>query len=107
MFPSHDAVVTAVPECGRYPLLDELETSTDAFAAAHPGVEVWPAGASRAFSLADDYDYYEKYGADPAILLTSGTSSDAYAEAAWGCFTLVAEVPYFTSAKIADKRRPA
>ena len=40
MFPSHDAVVTAVPECGRYPLLDELETSTDAFAAAHPGVEV-------------------------------------------------------------------
>lgn len=81
MFPSHDAVVTAVPEYERNPLLDELETSTDAFAAAHPGVEVWPAGASRAFSLADDYDYYEKYGADPAVLLTSGTSSDACAEA--------------------------
>jgi hypothetical protein len=46
MFPSHDAVVTAVPEYERYPLLDELETSTHAFAAAHPGVEVWPAGAS-------------------------------------------------------------
>ena len=40
MFPSHDAVVTAVPECGRYHLLDELETSTDAFAATHWGVEV-------------------------------------------------------------------
>lgn len=288
MFPSHDAVVTAVPDYDRYPLLDELETSTDAFAAGHPGVEVWPAGASRAghpircleipggplqallvgvphpeepvgalllehlvplladglaeelgfgfsvvkvgdpdamrlneawfaepydlagfllrayrppladqfewtfpmeykrygftrplpearavmeavhrrpldlymglhnsyfsgayfylsgedavlqdelaavmaaaglpphcgepeapyletladgvfraFSLTDDYDYYEKYGADPAVLLTSGTSSDAYAETVWGCFTLVAEVPCFTSAKIADKR---
>ncbi len=287
VFPSHDAVVTAVPKYDRYPLLDELETSTDAFTAAHPGVEVWPAGASRdghpircleipggplqalligvphpeepvgallleyllplladglagelgfgfsvvkvgdpdamrlneawfaepydlagfllrayrppladqfewtfpmeykrygftrplpearavmeavhrrpldlymalhnsnfsgayfylssedavlqeelaavmaaaglpphcgepevpyldalsdgvfrAFSLVDDYEYYEKYGADPAVLLTSGTSSDAYAEAVWGCFTLVAEVPYFTSAKIADK----
>jgi len=103
VLPSHDAVVAAVPDYDRYPHLDELETWTDACAAAHPGVEVWPAGASRAFSLADDYDYYEKYGADPAILLTSGTSSDAYAEAAWGCFTLVAEVPYFTSAKIADK----
>jgi len=287
MFPSHDAVVTAVPQYDRYPLLDELETSTDAFAVAHPGVEVWQAGVSRAghpircleisggplqallvgvphpeepvgallleyllplladglaeelgfsfsvvkagdpdamrlneawfaepydlagfllrayrppladqfewtfpmeykrysftrplpeasavmdsvhrrpldlymglhnsnfsgayfylsgedavlqdelaavmaaaglpphcgepevpyldtladgvfhsFSLADDYDYFEKYGADPAVLLTSGTSSDAYAESVWGCFTLVAEVPYFTSAKIADK----
>ena len=288
MFPRHDAVVTAVPDYDRYPLLDELETSTEAFAAGHPGVEVWPAGASRAghpircleipggplqallvgvphpeepvgalllehlvplladglaeelgfgfsvvkvgdpdamrlneawfaepydlagfllrayrppladqfewtfpmeykrygftrplpearavmeavhrrpldlymglhnsyfsgayfylsgedavlqdelaavmaaaglpphcgepeapyldtladgvfraFSLTDDYDYYEKYGADPAVLLTSGTSSDAYAETVWGCFTLVAEVPCFTSAKIADKR---
>jgi len=288
VFPSHDAVVTAVPEYDRYPLLDELETSTDAFAAGHPGVEVWPAGASRAghpirclgipggplqallvgvphpeepvgalllehllplladglaeelgfgfsvvkvgdpdamrlneawfaepydlagfllrayrppladqfewtfpveykrydftrplpearavmeavhrrpldlymglhnsyfsgayfylsgedavlqdelaavmaaaglpphcgepeapyletladgvfraFSLTDDYDDYEKYGADPAVLLTSGTSSDAYAETVWGCFTLVAEVPCFTSARIADKR---
>ena len=45
MFLSHDAVVTAVPECERHPLLDEFETSTDAFAAAHSGVEVWPAGA--------------------------------------------------------------
>jgi len=49
MFPSHDAVVTAVPEYERYPLLDELETSTDAFAATHWGVEVWPAGAPEAF----------------------------------------------------------
>jgi len=103
VLPSHDAVVAAVPDYDRYPHLDELETWTDACAAAHPGVEVWPAGASRAFSLADDYDYYEKYGADPAVLLTSGTSTDAHAETVWGCFTLVAEVPYFSSAKIADK----
>jgi len=47
VFPSHDAVVAAVPEHDRYPLLDELETSTDVFAAAHPGVEVWQAGATR------------------------------------------------------------
>jgi len=57
MFPSHDAVVTAVPEYERYPLLDELETSTDAFAATHRGVEVWPAGASRAGK-----DRVESYG---------------------------------------------
>ena len=48
MFPSHDAVVAAVPDYDRYPHLDELETWTDACAAAHPGVEVWQAGASRA-----------------------------------------------------------
>ncbi len=48
MFPSHDAVVSAVPEYDRYPFLDELEGSTDRFAAAHPGVELWQAGASRA-----------------------------------------------------------
>jgi hypothetical protein len=59
-------------------------------------------GIFRAFSLADDYDYYDAYGADPAVVLTSGTSSDAYAESVWDCFTLVAEVPCFTSPKIAD-----
>ena len=60
-------------------------------------------GVFRAFSLADDYDFYEAYGADPTVVLTSGTSSDAYAEAMWDCFTLVAEVPYFTSPRIADQ----
>jgi hypothetical protein len=59
-------------------------------------------GIFRAFTLADDYEFYEAYGADPAVALTSGTSSDAYAEAVWDCFTLVAEVPCFTSPKIAD-----
>ncbi len=63
-------------------------------------------GIFRAFSLADDYEFYEAYGADPAVVLTSGTSSDAYAEAMWDCFTLVAEVPCFTSPRIAD-RNPA
>jgi hypothetical protein len=76
------------PHCGE-PEVPYLKTLAD--------------GVFRAFSLSDDYDYYEKYGADPAVLLTGGTSSDAYAEAVWGCFTLVAEVPYFTSARIADK----
>jgi hypothetical protein len=60
-------------------------------------------GIFRAFSLADDYEFYEAYGADPAVVLTSGTSSDAYAEAMWDCFTLVSEVPYFTSPRIADQ----
>ncbi len=59
-------------------------------------------GVFRAFTLADDYDFYEAYGADPAVVLTSGTSSDAYAEAVWDCFTFVAEVPFFTSPRIAD-----
>jgi hypothetical protein len=63
-------------------------------------------GVFRAFSLADDYDYYEAYGADPAALLTCGTSGDAYAEATWDCFTMVAETPHFTTSRIAD-RRPA
>jgi len=40
VFPSHHAVVAAVPEHDRYPLQDEVETSTDVFAAAHPGVAV-------------------------------------------------------------------
>ena len=60
-------------------------------------------GIFRDFSLADDYEFYETYGADPAVVLTSGTSSDAYAEAVWDCFTLVSEVPCFTSARIADQ----
>jgi hypothetical protein len=61
-------------------------------------------GVFRAFSLAEDYDFYEAYGADPAALLTCGTSSDAYAEATWDCFTLVAEAPHFTTSRIADLR---
>jgi hypothetical protein len=59
-------------------------------------------GVFHAFALADDYDYHERYGADPAVLLTSGTSSDAYAESMWDCFTVVAEAPCFTSGRIAD-----
>jgi hypothetical protein len=60
-------------------------------------------GIFRSFTLADDYDFYEAYGADPAVVLTSGTSSDAYAEAVWDCFTLVSEVPCFTSRRISDQ----
>jgi len=67
-----------------------------------PYLHAFAPGVFRAFTLAEDYDYYEAYGADPAVVLTSGTSSDAYAESVWGCFTLVAEVPFFTSPKVAD-----
>ena len=67
-----------------------------------PYLQTLAEGVFRSFTLADDYDYYEAYGADPAVLLTCGTSSDAYAESVWDCFTLVAEVPYFTSGRIAD-----
>jgi len=68
MFPSHDAVVTAVPEYDRYPLLDELETSTDAFAADHPGIEIWSAGASRAPETlhGPDHSVMRLAGADEA-----------------------------------------
>ena len=60
-------------------------------------------GIFRAFGLAEDYEFYEAYGADPAVVLDFGTSSDDYAEAMWDCFTLVSEVPYFTSPRIADQ----
>jgi hypothetical protein len=59
-------------------------------------------GIYRNISLADDYEFYASYGADPAAVLSSGTSSDDYAEALWDCFTFVAEVPNFTSPRIAD-----
>jgi hypothetical protein len=63
-------------------------------------------GVFRSFGLGDDYDYFAAFGADPAVLLNSGTSSGSYTEAVWDSFTLVAEVPLFTSGRIAD-RRPA
>jgi hypothetical protein len=68
-----------------------------------PYLQTLAPGIFRAFSLAQDYEFYEAYGADPAVVLTCGTSSDAYAEAMWDCFTLVSEVPCFTSARIADQ----
>jgi hypothetical protein len=67
-----------------------------------PYLRVLGDGIFRSFSLADDYEYYETYGVDPAGALNCGTSSDAYAETVWDCFTLVAEVPCFTTAKVAD-----
>ena len=59
-----------------------------------------------AFDLRDDYEYYARYGVEPAAVLQGGTSSDAYAASVWDCFTLVAEVPFYTSDKAAD-RSPA
>lgn len=55
-----------------------------------------------AFDLSDDYEYFVRYGVEPAAALQGGTSSDSFAASVWDCFTLVAEVPFFTSAKAAD-----
>lgn len=89
------AAITAAaglpPHCGE-PEVPHLVTLAD--------------GVFRAFSLTDDYDYYERYGSDPAVVISGGTSSDDYAARAWDCYTLVAEVPYFTSPRIGD-RSPA
>lgn len=67
-----------------------------------PYAELLGDAVYRAFSLADDYEFYEANGVAPAAVISSGTSSDAYAEAVWDCFTLVAEAPLFTSDRIAD-----
>ena len=75
------------PHCGE-PEVPYLDTLAD--------------GVFRAFP-ADDYDYYEAYGADPAVVLSPAAPRVTPTPSAWGCFTLVAEVPYFTSARIADK----
>lgn len=68
-----------------------------------PYLRTYADGIFAAFALADDYDYYEAYGVDPAAAMNSGTSSDGYAQSVWDCSTLVAEVPYFSAPKIADK----
>ena len=59
-------------------------------------------GIFRDISLVDDYEHYASHGVDPAAVLSFGTSSNAYAGALWDCFTFVAEVPHFTSPRIAD-----
>ena len=59
-------------------------------------------GVFRAVTLADEYDYHAAFGADPAVVLTSGAAGDAYAASVWDCFTLVARVPRFTSPKVSD-----
>ena len=48
MFPWFGEIVAGVPALERYLGLGELEHSTDRLAAAHPEIEVWSPGASRA-----------------------------------------------------------
>ena len=67
-----------------------------------PYLNAFRDGIFEAFDLTDDYEYFARYGVEPAAALQGGNSSDAYAQALWDCFTLVAEVPYFTSPKVAD-----
>lgn len=53
--------------------------------------------------VTDAYDYYEKYGkGDPAKYMFGGASSRDFADTVSKPFTLVTEVPYFMSPKIAD-----
>lgn len=67
-----------------------------------PYLHAFRDGVFEAFDLRDDYEHFARYGVEPAAALQGGTSSDAYAQAVWDCFTLVAEVPYFTSPKAGD-----
>jgi hypothetical protein len=71
-----------------------------------PYLETLGDGFYRQFGLCDEYDYLAAHGQSPAAVFDSGTSSDDYATAAWDCYSIVAEVPRFTSAKAAD-RAPA
>ncbi len=68
-----------------------------------PYLRAFRDGIFEAFDLRDDYEYFSRYGVEPAAALQGGTSSDAYAQGVWACFTLVAEVPYFTSPKAGDR----
>jgi len=53
--------------------------------------------------VSDAYDYFEKFApGDPAQYMFGGGSSRDYAETVSKPFTLIAEVPYFKAAKIAD-----
>ena len=67
-----------------------------------PPVRELGPGVFAAFALPDEYEYHLRHGADPAVVLDHGTAADHYAETAWDCLTLVAEVPYFTTVKAAD-----
>jgi hypothetical protein len=68
-----------------------------------PYLRAFRDGVFASFDLRDDYEYFERYGVEPAAAIQGGTSSDSYAQALWDCFTLTAEVPYFTSPKAGDK----
>jgi hypothetical protein len=78
-----------------------------------PYLHAFADGVFEAFDLDDDYEYYARYGTDPAVALQGGSSSDSCAATLWDCFTLTAEVPFFTSPKAGDasaaglKRREA
>jgi hypothetical protein len=67
-----------------------------------PYLEAFGDGVFRDFGLRDEYEYLERFGQRPAVVLDSGTSSNDYAAGRWGSFSLTAEVPLFTSRKIAD-----
>ena len=48
LFPCFGEIVAGVPDLGRSLTLGELEHSTDLLTAAHPEIEVWSPGVSRA-----------------------------------------------------------
>lgn len=54
-------------------------------------------------STQDEYDYYEKYGAEhPEQLIKYGTCSAEYAKSKYDSFTMLTELPYFFNEKITD-----
>ena len=66
--------------------------------------ELYPAVYATNFA-SDAYDYFEKFSpGDPAQYMFGGGSSRDYAETVSKPFTLIAEVPYFKTARISDTR---
>jgi len=56
----------------------------------------------RQFGLGAEYDYLASCGIDAAAVLESGTSSEDFAAGAWDAFSVIAEVPLFSTPLIAD-----
>ncbi len=52
--------------------------------------------------VADEYEHLTRYGHDPLAKLAAGADSDEYAIQRWGCCAVLAEVPAFMSARVAD-----
>ena len=97
---SHDdeALRRTSPRCSRRPRSPSIAASPRCRTSTPS-----PTAMFEAFDLRADYEYYARYGKDPAVALQGGDSSDSYATALWDCFTLVAEVPFFTSPKAGDQ----
>jgi len=67
-------------------------------------IERYAPAIYRAVTVKDTYDYLAATGTqDPASKITWGGTSNEYAEANYGTFTLLTEVPYWIEARISDQ----